>query len=210
MTIALAGLAAYCVLRSPVLGNVWINEALDAALSVRNLADLCGDLCGLLALCALVIHAANAWGKPELNGFIAHAGIAVAAFVTLAFVKAGGASADISYIGHLGGWAEAYSYVAAVAILIANVVIFGSVILAHESKDRVWLTVLLPLGAGSLCGIFVGAYRATEYLHADMFASSQDAVVWPLSALTTFLYAVAAHGNYRIKTTEPMPERERV
>ncbi|RJO79326.1 hypothetical protein D5S18_03065 [Nocardia panacis] len=204
MTITFGSLATYAVLRHPSIGNVWINDGIRALTGLDNLADLLGDLSGCVAAWGLCTHAAQAWGARWLTPIVTRATLALGATLATLYAISEAPYTDTTYIGHLGGWAELYSYIAALAVIVANVAVLVSTAFARKEID---MSLLM---AGALVGLVVGAHRASDHFAPELLADTHDAISWPLTAIAIILYACAGLASHNAKAHEPMPDRERV
>jgi hypothetical protein len=197
MTLALFALVAFGLLTLPVDR---IDSTLTRAVSAANLADLLGDLCGVLAACYLCIHVAQAWERRRANRYITLAALAAAAILILTYALSAAPTTPARHIWALDGWADVYAYTVAAVQILTGVLVFATVLAIRPLPPRDRWTLLL-MAAAALFGIVAGLRRVVEAATTATVTSALDSL--PPAMISVGLYGIAAMVNYVLTGASP-------
>ncbi|WP_282785375.1 MULTISPECIES: hypothetical protein [unclassified Nocardia] len=189
-TIALTLLLPGIVLRHPLLlERDWLPQGSIAGTYLTNFTDLVGDLLIVAAGAYLFTVVARAWGREELRPWITRAFTAGAVAMLVLWAVSDAPRTQTKYVGYLGGSAQAYSYLAASLVLVANLAVLLSVAVARLPRGL--RLSLLPLGLAALLGVTESLLRIGSHAAPDVFADPRDIVGWQLSVAMILLYSLS-------------------
>lgn len=202
LTIALALLIAGTALRHPaLLDSDWLDSRTAASFHLANFTDLVGDLLIAAAagyVCTLV---ARAWGFGYVRPWIARIFAVDALLLVILWAISDAPRTPTRYVGYLGGPASLYSYTAAVTVLVANLAVLGSILVARlPRKTRL---ALAPMALGALLAVAQSLLRIASHAFPATFADLRDHFGWQLVVVIIVLYTASGFIGYLTHRSVP-------